>query len=67
MVILPDLGRSFQGFANTVERLDLEKKLVDRAVFEEGQFAGEPMLGVASLMPGCAMGQSAFHLGKTWQ
>ena len=47
-----------------MERLDLEKKLVDRAVFEEGQFAGEPMLGVASLMPGCAMGQSAVHLGK---
>ncbi len=34
-----------QGFANTVERLDLEKNLVDRALFEEGQFAGEPSPG----------------------
>jgi len=35
---------STAGFANTVERLDLEKNIVDRAIFEEGQFAGEPMI-----------------------
>lgn len=35
---------STAGFANTVERLDLQKNLVDRAVFEEGQFTGEPMV-----------------------
>ena len=37
--------RLAEGFANTVERLDLEKNLLDRASFAEGQFAGEPHLG----------------------
>eukprot|EP00913_Durusdinium_trenchii_P032190 g30142.t1 len=35
---------STAGFANSIERLDLEKNLLDRARFDAGQFAGEPMI-----------------------